>query len=88
MADEVRPERAARLRDPAVRGELDEVRDLVLVEVVRRDEPELDGGRADPLLEVARAEREAVAEELEHVVVAGRVVPLGCGHRPQASLRT
>ena len=48
VADEVRPERAARLRDPAVRGELDEVGDLVVVEVVRRDEPQPDGRGARP----------------------------------------
>ena len=69
VAHEVRAERAPGLGDPAVRGELDEVADLVLVEVVRRDEAELQGGRADPLLEVLRAEREPVAEELQRVVV-------------------
>ena len=49
----------------------DEVGQLVAVEVVRRDEPELHRRRADPLLEVALAERELVAEELERVRVAG-----------------
>ena len=47
-----------------------------LVEVVRRDEAEPDGGGADALLEVSGAEGEPVAEELERVVVARGVVPL------------
>ncbi len=74
MPYEVGAERAARVRDPGVGGELDEVRQLVGVEVVRGDEPELHRRRGDPLLEVALPERELVAEELERVCVAGRVV--------------
>ena len=71
---EIRAERAARIRDARVGGELDEVADLVGVEVVRRDEAELHGRARDPLLEVALAERELVAEELERERIAGRVV--------------
>ena len=72
VAHEVPPEGAARLVDPPLGGELDEVGGLVLVEVVRLDEAELDRGRGDPLLEVVGVEAEAVAEELDDVVVAGR----------------
>ncbi len=87
MAHEVRAERAPRPGDASVRRELDEISDLVLVEVVRRHEPELDGRRLHALLEVPRAEGEAIAEELEHVVLAGEVVGDTLGHPPQASLR-
>jgi len=76
VAHEVAAERAARLRDPAVGGELDEVVRLLVVEVVRLDQAEADGCRGDALLEVVAVEGEPVAEELEHVVVARRVVRL------------
>ena len=76
VADEVAAERAAGVGDPAVGGELDEVGGLLVVEVVRPDQPEPDGRRGDPLLEVVGVEAEAVAEELDHVLVAGRVVRL------------
>ncbi len=87
VPDEVRAERAARLCDAPVGRQLDEVGDLVLVEVVRRDEAEPDGSGRDALLEVALAEREVVAEELERVVVARRVVRGVLASCPQASLR-
>ena len=76
MAHEVLPERAPRLRDPAVCRELDEIERLVLVEVAVGDQVELDGGAHDALAEVVGREREPVAEELEHVVVARGVVGL------------
>ena len=84
MADEVPAERAARLFDPAVGRELDEVVGLVLVQVVGLDEPELHGGGDHPLLEVVRVEGEPVAEELDHVVLAGGVVRLD-SHCPKDS---
>jgi hypothetical protein len=43
VADEIAAQLAARLLDPLVGGELDEIRRLVLVQVVAADEPELDG---------------------------------------------
>ena len=52
VPDEVAAERAAGLGDPAVRGQLDEVLGLLVVEVVRLDQAEPHGGRGDPLLEV------------------------------------
>ena len=52
VADEVAAERASRLLDPALGRELDEVVRLVVVELVRLDEAELDGRAGDPLLEV------------------------------------
>ena len=54
VADDVAAERAARLDDPAVRGELDEIGGLVVVELVPLQQAELDGRRDDPLLEVGR----------------------------------
>ena len=54
MADEVDAEPALRLDDAAVGDELDEIGGLVLVEVVRVDERELDCSSGDALLEVAR----------------------------------
>ena len=74
VPDEVRAERASRLGDAAVGRQLDEVGDLLGVEVVRWDEAELHRRRGHPLLEVLLAEREVVAEELERVVVARRIV--------------
>ncbi len=87
MAHDVRAEGAPGLCDAAVGGELDEVGRLVVVQVVRRDEAEPDGRRRDALLEVRGAEREPVAQELERVIVAGRVVGRHVGHRPHASVR-
>ena len=71
VADEVPPERAPRLFDPPVGRELDQVARLVVVQVVAVDEPELHGCRGHPLLEILRVEGEPVAEELDHVVLAG-----------------
>jgi hypothetical protein len=67
---EVTPQRAARLRYAAVGGELDEIGGLLVIEVVRLDHPEPHRGARDPLFEIERVEAEAVAEELDHVVLA------------------
>ncbi len=77
VAHEVVAEQAAGLADPALRRELDEVVGLLGVEVARLDEPELHRGGGHALLEVDRAEPEPVAEELDHVLVAARVVRVG-----------
>ena len=69
MADEVDAEPAARLRDTAVRGQLDQVGGLVLVEVVALHEPELYRRRGHALLEVESVEAEAKAKELDDVIV-------------------
>ncbi len=53
VANEVAAERAAGLVDAALRRQLDEVGRLVVVQLVRLEQPELDGGGGDPLLEVA-----------------------------------
>ena len=74
VADEVAPELAARFLDQAVGGQLDEILGLLLVELVVVDEAEPVGGRRDALREVGRIEAEAETEELDHDVVAGRVV--------------
>ena len=66
--------RAPRFVDAALRGQLDQVGRLVVVKLVRFQKPELDGGCRDPLLEVGSVEAEAVAEELDYVILAGRVV--------------
>jgi hypothetical protein len=76
VADEVEAERAPRLVDPPVRRELDEIGGLFLLELVPAQQPELDGGGGDALLEVEGAEREPVAEELDDEIVAGGVVGL------------
>src|SRR5215210_1217516 len=81
LPDEVLPEPAARLRDASVGGQLDEVARLVVVELVPCDQPELDAGRGDPLLEVGRVEAEPVAQELDLVVLPRPVVRLA--HVPQ-----
>jgi hypothetical protein len=81
VAYDVAAEVAPRLLDPAVRGELDEVVDLLDVELVVADQPEPHGRRRDPLLEVVAVEAEPVSEELDDVVVPGRVVRLGHGRR-------
>src|SRR5581483_11049241 len=74
VPDDVAPERGARLADAPVRGQLDEVAGLVLVQVVRLDQPQLHRGGRDALLEVLLVEAEAVAEELDDEVLAGHVV--------------
>ena len=74
VAREVAAEPRLGILDHALRGERDEVARLLLVELVRLDEPELDRGGDHALLEVAGVEGEAVAEELDDVVVAGGVV--------------
>src|SRR5581483_3313849 len=76
VAGEVAPEARLRLVDQPLRSERDEVGRLLLVELVHLDEPELHGRADDALLEVVRVEAEAVAEELDDVVVAGGVVRL------------
>src|SRR5258707_392917 len=70
VADEVPAEPGARLDDLPVRGDLDEVTDLLVVEVVRSDQAESDGRGGDSLLEIESVEAEAVAEELDDVVLA------------------
>jgi hypothetical protein len=77
---EVAAERASRLGDPAVGRELDEIGRLLVIEVVRPDQSEPDGRGRDALFEVVGVEAEAVAEELDDVLVAGRLVRLA--HRP------
>src|SRR4029453_16558638 len=62
--------------DQPVRGELDEILRLVLVEIVVLHEPELDRGRRHALLEFLGIEREPVAQEIAHVVLARRVIRL------------
>ena len=74
VADEVAAERAARLVDPAVGGELDEVGGLVVVELVRLDRPSFTAAAVTRCSKSRGVEGEAVAEELDDVVVAGRVV--------------
>ena len=74
VADEVAPELAARFLDQAVGGQLDEILGLLLVELIVVHEAEPVGGRRDALREVGRIEAEAETEELDHDVVAGRVV--------------
>src|SRR5213078_4427759 len=61
VAREVAAEPRFRLLDQALGRERDEIRGLVLVELVRLDEPELHGRADDALLEVERVEAEAVA---------------------------
>ena len=82
---EIPAERAPRLGDPAVGRELDEIGRLLVVEVVRADQSEPDGSGGDALFEVVGVEAEAVAEELDDVLVAGRIVRLA--HRPKGTLR-
>jgi hypothetical protein len=76
VADDVAAEPAPRLVDQPAVDELHEIVGLVLVELVGRDEPELHRGGGDALLEVEGVEGEPVAEELDLVVLAGRVVGL------------
>ena len=63
VPDEVEPEAAPRIDDAPVGNELDEIRGLVVVEVVRADQAEPHAGGGDPFLEVLCAELEPVAEE-------------------------
>jgi hypothetical protein len=74
VAHEVEAEPAARLDDPPVRDQLDEIGLLVVVEVVRPDQAEPDRGRSHALAEVLGAELEAVPQELDDEVVSGAVV--------------
>jgi hypothetical protein len=69
VAHEVTAELAARLLDQPVRGELDEVVGLLVVELVVVDEAEPESRRADALGEVGVVEAEAEAEELDDDVV-------------------
>ncbi len=71
MPDEVAAEWATRLFNPSVGGQFDEVRGVVLIQIVAVDEPELDRGPGHALLEILCVEGEPVAEELDHVVLAG-----------------
>jgi len=73
---EIPAEGAARVGDPAVGRELDKIGRLLLVEVVRADQPETDSRCGDALFEVVGVEAEAVAEELDDVLVPGRIVRL------------
>ena len=74
VADEVEAEPALRVGDASVGNELDEVGDLVLLEIVRADQPDAHGGGGHTLLEVLRAEFEPVTEELDHEIIAGAVI--------------
>ena len=85
MPDEIPPEAAARLVYPVPFDELDEVGGLVVVQLVVADEAELHRRGRHALLEVGGVESEAVAEEFDHVVVAGDVVRL-C-HEPSIAPR-
>jgi len=76
VANEVAAERAAGLFDGVPLDELDQVGRLVVVQLVPCQQAELDGGRRDALLEVRAVEAEAVAQELDDVVLAGAVVRL------------
>jgi hypothetical protein len=68
--DEVAAERAARLLDLPSAASSTRSGGLVLVERVPLDEAELDCRRRHALLEVGCVEAEAVAEELDDVIVA------------------
>src|SRR3954463_3422701 len=73
MTDEVAAELAPRLLDQAVRGQLDEVFGLLVVQLVVLDEPEAEGRGGHALGEVGGVEAEAKTEELDDDVVAGRI---------------
>src|SRR5512132_1061951 len=95
MTHEIPPQRALRLVDALVGGQFDQIRRLVLVEVVALDKPELDRSGDDPLLEVLGVEGEPVAEELDDVVISGLVVHIAhhvfgayAAGLPSAPLRT
>ena len=70
MPNEIEAQPATRLVDAAVGDQLDEIADLVLVQVVRSDEPDAHRGGRDPLLEVGGVELEAMAQELDDEVVS------------------
>src|SRR5581483_1539065 len=74
VPNEIPAERAPRLVDSTFRGQLDQVGRLVVVELVRFQQPELDGGCRHALLEVGPVEAEPVPEKLDDVVVSGRIV--------------
>src|SRR5262249_28681670 len=73
---QIAAETAARVRDAAVRSELDQVGRLLVVQVVVPDETERYCRGGYPLLEVDGVESEAVTQELDDVVVARAVVRL------------
>ena len=79
VVDEVVAELRLRVRDASVRGQLDEVGGLVLLELARLHEAELHGCGVHALLEIRLVEAEPIAEELDDEVVAGEVI--GLGHR-------
>jgi hypothetical protein len=79
VADEIVAELRARLCDPPVRRQLDEVPGLVLLELAGLDEAELHGCSVHALLEIDLIEAEPVSEELDDEVVAGEVIRLGHG---------
>jgi single-stranded-DNA-specific exonuclease len=76
VANEITAELAPRLCDSPVCGQLDEIIGLFFLELAELDEAELHGCRAHPLLEIRLVEAEAVAEELDDVVVAREVIGL------------
>jgi hypothetical protein len=76
MADEIKAKPAARLGDPTVRGQLDQVGGLVLVKVIALYEPELHGCGGHPLLEVESVEAEAKTEKLDDVILTRGVARL------------
>ena len=79
VVDKVVAELRLRVSDPSVRGQLDEVGGLVLLELACLHEAELHGRGVDALLEIRLVEAEPIAEELDDEVVAGEVI--GLGHR-------
>jgi hypothetical protein len=76
VANEVTAEAASSLLDALVRRQLDEIRRLVLVEVVVLDQAELHRRSDHALLEILGVEGKAVAEKLDDIVVPGLVVHL------------
>ena len=62
-----------------MRGQLDEVGGLVLLELAWLHEAELHGCGVHALLEIRLVEAEPVAEELDDEVLSGEVVGLGHG---------
>ena len=79
VVDEVVAELRLRVRDASVRGQLDEVGGLILLELARLHEAELHGRCVHALLEIRLVEAEPIAEELDDEVVAGEVIGLGHG---------
>src|SRR5437016_2980051 len=76
VTNEVLPESGTGFVDPIAFHQLHEVRGLVGIEFVVRDESKLHGGGSHALLEVLCVESEPVTEELDDVVLAGHVVRL------------